>query len=325
MNKICVIGVYFGRLPKYFSLWLKSCARNSTVDFLLFTDQNVVGLPNNVKRHSMTLPEMKRRAETVMGFSVSLDYPYKCCDYKVVYGLIFQDYVSEYEYWGHCDFDLIFGDLQSFFDKYDLKQYDRFLPLGHLSLYRNTYEVNHRFQCTGGLVNYKDVYSNDRSCAFDELPGMTAIYLKNNFPFFSEQIFVDVASIYRRYRMIEQKLLARKPQNYKFQIFFWESGKIYRAYWKRGKFHKEEYMYIHFKKRPDFNVSFPVDNTDAFYITNQGFVPKTGNVTLDDVKKYNPYPGFFCEEYERIRYTVYQYWQRLIGRIKRSRLKYGKR
>ena len=90
----------------------------------------------------MTLVKMKTLAQNVLGFDVCLDRPYKCCDFKPIYGLIFKEYVSEYEYWGHCDFDLIFGDLQSFFDRYDLYKYDRFIPLGHLSLYRNTDEVN---------------------------------------------------------------------------------------------------------------------------------------------------------------------------------------
>ena len=32
------------------------------------------------------------------------------CDYKVAYGEMFQDYIKEYDFWGHCDMDMIFGE-----------------------------------------------------------------------------------------------------------------------------------------------------------------------------------------------------------------------
>ena len=35
---ICIVGVYFGKLPKYFNLWLKSCENNSDIDFLIIGD-----------------------------------------------------------------------------------------------------------------------------------------------------------------------------------------------------------------------------------------------------------------------------------------------
>lgn len=43
MNSICVIGVYFGSLKNYFSLYLKSCEFNQRIDFLIFTDQFFLG------------------------------------------------------------------------------------------------------------------------------------------------------------------------------------------------------------------------------------------------------------------------------------------
>ena len=38
--KVCVIGVYFGKLPEYFNLWLKSCEYNKDIDFLIVSDNN---------------------------------------------------------------------------------------------------------------------------------------------------------------------------------------------------------------------------------------------------------------------------------------------
>ena len=318
MNRICVIGVYFGKLPQYFPLWLKSCEHNSSIDFLVFTDQLLNNLPENVRVYPMNLLEMKQRAETVLGFSVRLEKPYKCCDYKVIYGLIFRDYVSDYQYWGHCDFDLMFGDLQSFFDAYDLSAYDRFLPLGHLSLYKNSEDVNYRFQSKGSIADYRVVYTSDDGFAFDEMPGLTKIYLENALPMFTQRIFADLASVYHRYRVIEEYTLDAKAKNYPHQLFFWENGKTFRAYYQDGEVHQEEYIYIHFKKRPDFPVNFDIQNKNAFYITNQGFFPKMGDVTLHDMKKYNPYPGWHYEIWERMLYMVKSYWNRAVRRIRRA-------
>ena len=39
MKKIALIVCYFGPFPKCFPFWLKTCAANPSVDFLVYTDQ----------------------------------------------------------------------------------------------------------------------------------------------------------------------------------------------------------------------------------------------------------------------------------------------
>jgi hypothetical protein len=250
----------------------------------------------------MSLKQMKDLAQKALAMQISLNRPYKCCDFKSVYGLIFKDYINGYDYWGHCDFDLIFGDLSAYFEKYNLKNYDRFLALGHLSLYKNTDVINHRYKCKGGKVDYVSAFQKEPSAVFDEMPGMTAIYLFNDFPFFTKNVFADIASVYKRYRIIEKYSLDEKKKNYKYQVFYWEEGKVYRAYYNKGVIYTEEYMYIHFKKRPNFAVNFDVNKTQGFYITNRGFVVKDGPVTLKSIKKNNPFRGRAYELCERIRF-----------------------
>ena len=36
--KIVMILPYFGKLPNYFDLWLQSAEKNSTIDWLIYTD-----------------------------------------------------------------------------------------------------------------------------------------------------------------------------------------------------------------------------------------------------------------------------------------------
>lgn len=317
-NRICVIIAYFGKAPNYFPLWLKSCEKNPEVDFLFITDITVEDHPSNVKVCKTTLKDIKNKASKILGFDASLERPYKMCDYRAMYGVLFADMLKRYDYWGHCDIDLIFGDLSGFFEKHDLNNYDRFLPLGHLSLYKNTEEVNNRYKSNKLANNYIDVFSNDKNYVFDEMGGMTPFYANGDFPFFRKRIFADIASIYSRYRLIEDYVYDEKPVNYPYQVFLWENGKCYREWICSDELHREEYAYIHFKKRPDFGIDFDVKTTDAFYITKTGFVPKEKTTDKNTIKKLNPYKGKIYEYMEYTRAKLPQFCEKVISGIKRK-------
>lgn len=320
MNKICIVGVYFGKFKNYFSLWLKSCEYNSSIDFYIFTDILYEGYkPSNVHFINMTLTRLKSIASEKLNLNISLERPYKCCDLKPFYGTIFKDYMHRYEYWGHCDLDLIFGDVGFFLDKYNYSEYDKFLNLGHLSLYRNTDKVNHYYMLPGSKCgDYTTVLLNNESYAFDENVGIVQIYLQNKLPLFYKRIFADISHIYRRFKLSVYCSLDGKTKNYKRQIFYWEKGKVYRAYYIKHKLFLEEYAYIHFKCRPNFEVNFNVDEVDSFYITPLGFILKDKDVTEGDVDKYNPYPSEPFKEYiEFINWKTGLFMKRFFSREKR--------
>lgn len=321
-NRLCVIGVFFGKLPNYFKLWLKSCEYNKDIDFLLFTDQMVENLPLNFKLFPYSLNEIRERASKVVGFTVELERAYKLCDYRPIYGYIFEEYLSEYDYWAHCDFDMIFGDIRIFCEKYKIEKYDRFLPFGHLSFYRNSKQVSDRYMLPAKGFDYRDVFSSKENFIFDEEPGVNYIYKCNDFPFFDKKIMMDIQRYHRRFT--QGTLTVAQDDvvtNYKYQVFFWSKGKTYRAYYNKGAIVLEECMYIHFKKRPDFTVDFDVDEVNEFYITNNGFFPKIGDVSLEDIKKYNPYPGAIYEKYEKIRFYVIYYFKKINNKIRKRMLR----
>lgn len=137
MNNICIIGIYFGKKPKNFDIWLSSCGKNSKIDFLVVGDFKVDFKLENVKYINMKFDNFIKLAERKLDCQICEVGPYKICDLKPVYGMILDEYIGEYLYWGHCDFDMIFGNLDKFLKKYNYEQYDKFLPLGHLCLYRN--------------------------------------------------------------------------------------------------------------------------------------------------------------------------------------------
>ena len=260
---------------------------------------------------------MKELASEKMHMTVSLEQPYKCCDFKPLYGTIFHDYISEYSYWGHCDIDLMFGDLSYFLKKYEYKKYDKFLPLGHLCLYRNTEEVNSYYTLLGSHNgDYKEVFSNPESFYFDELGGIFQIYLTNKLPMFTKRIFADITNKYRRYRLSELAYLDEPVRNYDYQVFYWENGKTYRAYIENGIVKYEEFMYVHFQKRPNYEIDFDVDLVNAFYITNQGFIPKEADVvTKNDIQRYNRFNGVIYEKAEILLWSLKEIKKKVLTRI----------
>ena len=82
---------------------------------------------------------------TISDFEITLSKPQKLCDYKCAYGVIFEDYIQDYDWWGHCDLDQIFGNLNMFVTEDMLRKYDKLFSLGHLSLYKNSYKNNRIF------------------------------------------------------------------------------------------------------------------------------------------------------------------------------------
>lgn len=53
--------LYFGQLPNTMDIWLKTCSYNSSVDFLLYTDdQTDYDYPDNVKKVQLSFQEIKK-------------------------------------------------------------------------------------------------------------------------------------------------------------------------------------------------------------------------------------------------------------------------
>lgn len=311
MKKIVIIGVYFGRFPEYFELWLNSCTYNTGIDFIIFTDQVLSDLPSNVKAFPFTMREFSELARKKLHIDkINITRPYKCCDFKPVYGIIFEDFIKKYDFWGHCDFDLVFGDILSNIDKDAWEKYDKILPLGHLSFYRNTNEVNERYKLESATAPYDEIFTNDKSYAFDEFTGLMDIYERNRFSFYKKRVFADIDSVHKRFR------LSMNDYNYKHQVFYWEHGHVYKAYIENKQVKKTEYAYIHFKKRKKMPIKINnASDCKGFFVTRYGFIekPNRGLPSLIEIKRLNPYHGYL---YERFEYYHFRY-NNLMRKIKR--------
>ena len=169
--KICIVIPYFGKWPEWINYFLLSCKYNQTVDWQFFTD---CGLPdvvsNNLIFHQMKLSEFNNLASTQLGFELFIQNPYKICDLKPAYGIIFQEYLKGYDFWGYGDIDLIYGNVRSFItnillDKYDIISNHHEFVAGHFCLMRNSQKINQLYM-RGGY--YKKAFLQSKYVGFDE-------------------------------------------------------------------------------------------------------------------------------------------------------------
>ena len=264
MKKICIIVLYFGKLPDYFPIWLKSCEFNKNIDFLVITnDKTSYIYPKNVKVIYKTFKEIKINFQKFFDFEISLESPYKLCDYKPAYGEAFSEYLKGYEFWGHCDIDLFFGNIRKFITDDILDNYDRILTRGHFSLYRNTKEINMKYRncIVEGCQNYKDVYSKNDSCCYDEWGGhcgngISEIFKRIGMKQYDELLFADLSFLKYKFKLAQES--NDKSKN---RFFIFDKGEVYGYAINNGNVVKTEYMYCHFQKRnPKINLNDKIEN-----------------------------------------------------------------
>lgn len=261
MSKVIFIVPYFGRFPNYFQLVLNSMEFNKEFNWLIFTDNNEnYDFPENVEIIKITFEEIKEKVQKKFDFKISLEKPYKFCDYRPAYGYIFEEYLEKYTHWGHCDMDVIFGDLSKFITDDILNKYEKIFTMGHMTLYKNTYENNRRFMKKyKGERLYKKYFVNNENFAFDELYEKGAgkysinnIYEELEIEVYNKKPIADIYVFEQNFRLVkdfDRNDIGDIFEEDRESIFTYENGKILRYYFKFENFIVREYMYIHLQKR----------------------------------------------------------------------------
>lgn len=252
MKKICLLTVWMGKLPESFWLWQTTARKNSTVDFYFITDNKELSDEGNVHIVNMTMEEARELFGQSVGFPVKLKEPYKLCDYRPIFGKAFAEIVESYDFWGHCDIDLMFGDIRKFITDELLEQYDKILDAGCFILYRNCETMNNLYERSMEKDNmaypYKKVFRSQFACYFDEYMGMSILGWKYC-RVFRDQLKENVVQDFSWQRLSFQSYISEESF-----VFQWKDGRIYRhACDERGRMLPErepvEYMLAHIQKR----------------------------------------------------------------------------
>lgn len=286
-NKVCFIIPHFGKLQNYFPLFLKTCAYNPAFHWLIVTDDDrPYAYPTNVKRIAMTFGELKELITSKINFPIALERPYKLCDFRPLYGHIFSNYLTGYTHWGHCDTDTIMGNLEQFISDEMLDYYDKIFQLGHMSIYKNTAEINQiALTPYQGKEIGKEILQNPQNCWFDEEwdpehnVSINKILKEQNKKIYEKDLSLNISFSHNRFVRGEFVGTDKTDMPYGFEIeslkealYLWEKGNLYRLFMRNGLLIREDYPYMHLQQRK-MKLHREVINLDKFEIIPDEFRP----------------------------------------------------
>lgn len=320
MKGCCFIIPYFGKFPNYFPLFLKSCSYNKDFNWLIITNNNTLyDYPDNVKVINMNFSELQNMFQSKFKFKIKLNSPYKLCDYKPAYGYIFENHIKDFKYWGHCDIDTIMGNLSQFLIPLFKNKYDKIFCLGHMTIYKNSYDNNRIFMSEyKGEELYKKVFSSNNICWFDEEWkdefNINRIFLNQNKNVFEKDLSLNFSIFKSNFLKVtydRNSINADKhgyvTETYKDCIYLWEQGHIKRYYIDNNNLRYEEYPYIHLQKRNMLYFPSVIKQLRIRIVPNYLLKFTKRLVTISDFHKINK------------RYINLQYWYIYIyPKIKRQ-------
>lgn len=285
MKKCCFIIPYFGKLPNYFQLFLNSCKYNTDFNWLIFTDtRDDYQYPQNVQMIQMSFEKMKEMANRKLGEKVALLRPYKLCDLRPMYGVIFEEYIKDFKCWGYCDVDTIMGNLSLFITDEMLNQYDKLFALGHMTIYKNTATNNRVFMCLhNGREVYKDIIQSESNNWFDEEwkddNNINQIFLQQGKHVYENDLSLNIDNLHNKFMQVKYvgKSKAPKTRGYvidakKDFLCTWECGHLIKYHKSGKKIIKEEYPYIHLQGRK-MRLDKHIENCLAYKIIPDEFLP----------------------------------------------------
>jgi hypothetical protein len=277
---VAIIVVYFGTLPPWIDYFVYSCAFNRDIDWFVFTDQtNVPAAPANVKFLPLSQNAFRSCVIETLGIETGILSARKVCDFRPTFGVLFEEWLAGFDFWGHCDVDVIFGDLRLLLSDHNLAKYDiissrmeRHMS-GHLSLYRNCDILNNAFR---RYQDYDRILSTPQHFGFDEAernndaPGGITRVLRSMetsneiLPLWEENAVSyppDIAK--RRMRLLGRHPGILSPDDY----WLWIKGKLYFM----GNM-SMPVPYLHFKNwkdKPEFCRILP-PTSDKFVVRIDG-------------------------------------------------------
>jgi hypothetical protein len=303
---IAIIAVHFGVLPNYFQLWLDSCGHNEKFNWLVFADADLstYAAPGNVGFRPMTLSGFRERMSDALGFEIGLGSPYKVCDFRPAFSVLLEGEACRYDYWGHCDIDMIFGDLSRFVTADLLARYDKTFSVGHLTLYRNCALANEMFRRPHRAIDWRVVLGDPRHRGFDEHIGVNRIWRESG-----ERMYEDESHIADIDPAIARFELAAPRKNYRRQLFYFDRGHLLRGYAEGARWSAEEFAYIHFQKRT--MKAMPSPGADRYAIAPGGFFDLAeGAPSAAQAEALNPAVFHWSETSHRLRRRVRDFRRR---------------
>lgn len=323
-KKIAFIIPYFGKFNNYFQIWLHSCRYNPTIDWLIFTDDNTIyNYPNNVKVFYTSFAATILKIQKKFDFKIELNNPYELCEYKVTYGEVYSEYLEGYDFWGHCDVDVIWGNLRKHITEEILNNYSKISWRGHLTLYKNDKRTTGLYRSiVQGVEFYKYAFTNNTGFPvwFEERI-INSIFENEGEKIYTSLLFADLKI--RSFNFFLLHLSREEEYKNINQIFFWKEGNLFRIYNYDNKMFFEDFAYVHFLKRQMVtDKNFKIGS--KFLIVPNKFINCTSTVTSDLVNRFSKQKFYWNYILLRLTYKYFlsklSYWRSRYIFRKKNRL-----
>lgn len=248
-HRIAMLIPYFGSWPAWVNFLIESCKWNRHIDWYFITDcpapenkgQNVRLLSYNYVDYISYIREKLR-------INFRPKDAYKLCDIKPCLGFLHEAAIRDYDFFGFCDVDIIFGNIAKIYTdkllaKSNVLSTHPHVVSGHFTLLRNTRRYREAFRAIKG---WEELLERPHHIALDE-NRFTRIFLgksrlrfaANHLPWINPywwgRVFVERHST----------ILAPWP---------WHDGSLDHPltwYWKDGRLTNDrdgerEFLYLHF-------------------------------------------------------------------------------
>ena len=190
----------------------------------------------------------------------------------MLYGIIFADYLKDYDFWGFCDIDLILGDLSEFITNERLEKYDRIGIRGHLTLIRNIPEINSLsfyLGSTGWMHHYANfTFYHESNCGFDESVDTIRYFELTGHPVCWDLEMADISTVSKAFKI---RLSPLTQERISISAFRFSNGKVYGLLKKGNNDFSiyKEFAYLHMQKR---KMKINCTGSNTYYIIPDEFV-----------------------------------------------------
>lgn len=150
--------------------FIEACRCNPTITWLLFHDgKPPANCAANVHIESMTLLEFEELASARLEISCAAIKGCKVCDFRPTFGILFREALRAFEFWGHCDLDVVWGRIRAFLTEPLLATYhvvsgDPRRLCGPFTIFRNCDFINNLFR----RAAYVEILQDRAHRSFDE-------------------------------------------------------------------------------------------------------------------------------------------------------------
>lgn len=147
--KIALVVPYFGAYPVWMPHWARNTQRMQKLGYDFLFDDNE--------------DEFRKRVQD----KLAIDCPPMAgtgniWDFRPAFGVLYAEELRDFDFWGHTDFDCVYGRVERFVTPALLNKVDIFSNHGTYicgcwTLYRNTPAVNTLFECVPGWTGFMEV------------------------------------------------------------------------------------------------------------------------------------------------------------------------